>query len=248
MSDLERISRHINDRISSVQRMLYFSLAEVPHNKRKQLEQELDALERLLLEFEKSVSQQKDQLSQLKALEDLLQNNLESLQHLKDNMPAHMPNKCPQKEHEPITTQNQEPDVESAQQETVKTKIKNYVREIPFITLAEFECIPQYMKGRVTYEQINTAVQNINTAVVAKYKIVHQPVKTLNNHARRLFQRFRDQETKDTKGQYFVVEDDFREFTQMKVGKQLQGILNMLRHCHRLRELRGGGHTRYLLS
>ncbi|XP_077424789.1 SKA complex subunit 1 [Vanacampus margaritifer] len=248
MSDLEGISRYINDRISSVQRILYFSLAEVPHNKMKQLEQELDALERLLLEFEKSLVQQKDQLSQLKALEDLYQNNLENLQHLKDNVPAHMPHKCPQKENEPITTQNQAPDVEITQQETVKIKIKNHSKEIPFITLAEFECIPQYMKGRVTYEQINTAVQNINTAVVAKYKIVHQPVKTLNNHARKLHQRFKEQETKDTKGQYFVVEDDFREFTQMKLGKQLQGILNMLRHCQRLRELRGGGYTRYVLS
>lgn len=48
-------------------------------------------------------------------------------------------------------------------------------------------------------------------------------------------------------GQYFVVEDDIREFTQMKVDKRFQGILNMLRHCQRLRELRGGGLTRYML-
>lgn len=48
-------------------------------------------------------------------------------------------------------------------------------------------------------------------------------------------------------GQYFVVEDDIREFTQLKVDKRFQGILNMLRHCQRLRELRGGGITRYML-
>lgn len=48
-------------------------------------------------------------------------------------------------------------------------------------------------------------------------------------------------------GQYFVVEEDIREFTQMKVDKRFQGILNMLRHCQRLRELRGGGLTRYML-
>lgn len=48
-------------------------------------------------------------------------------------------------------------------------------------------------------------------------------------------------------GQYFVVEEDIREFTQMKVDKRFQGILNMLRHCQRLRELRGGGFIRYML-
>ncbi|XP_061533289.1 spindle and kinetochore-associated protein 1 isoform X1 [Phycodurus eques] len=179
-----------------------------------------------------------------KAVEELFQNNRESLQHLKDNVPAHMPNLCPNKENEPITHKSQVPDVESTQQQTVK--IKSHVRQIEFITLTEFECIPRYMKGRLSYDQLNKAVENINTAVVAKYKIFHQPLKTLNNHARKLYQRFKDQETKDTKGEYFVVEDDFREFTQMKVDKRLQGILNMLRHCQRLRELRGGGITRYM--
>lgn len=56
------------------------------------------------------------------------------------------------------------------------------------------------MKGRVTYEQLNAAVESINTAVAAKYKIIHQSFKTLNNHSRKLHQRFKDQETKDTKG------------------------------------------------
>lgn len=58
----------------------------------------------------------------------------------------------------------------------------------------------RYMKGRVSYDQLNAAVQSINTAVKAKYKILHQSVKTLNNHSRKLHQRFKDQETKDTKG------------------------------------------------
>lgn len=48
-------------------------------------------------------------------------------------------------------------------------------------------------------------------------------------------------------GQHFVVEDDIRELVQMKVDKRFQGMLNMLRHCQRLRELRGGGVTRYVL-
>lgn len=58
----------------------------------------------------------------------------------------------------------------------------------------------RYMKGRVTYEQLNSAVKSINTAVVAKYKILQQPVKNLSNAARKLHQCFKDQETKDTKG------------------------------------------------
>lgn len=43
------------------------------------------------------------------------------------------------------------------------------------------------------------------------------------------------------------MEDDIRELAQIKVDKRFQGMLNMLRHCQRLRELRGGRLTRYTL-
>lgn len=56
------------------------------------------------------------------------------------------------------------------------------------------------MKGIVSYDQLNSVVQSINTAVTAKYKILHQSMKNLNSHARKLHKQFKDQETKDTKG------------------------------------------------
>ncbi|XP_030587997.1 SKA complex subunit 1 [Archocentrus centrarchus] len=243
MTDLEDLSHHIHDRISSIKHTLDLSVVELPQNKITKLGQELFALERLLEEFEKSVGQQKDHLKHLKELDEVFQNYLQDVQHIKDNIPAHMPRKKgPLKGNEPAVKQK-EADVQPAE----KKSSKSFVREMEFVTLPEFESIPQYMKGRVTYDQLNAAVDGINTAVTAKYKIIHQSVRALNNHARKLHQRFKDQETKDTKGQYFVVEDDIREFTQMKVDKRFQGILNMLRHCQRLRELRGGGLTRYVL-
>lgn len=58
----------------------------------------------------------------------------------------------------------------------------------------------RYMKGRVTYDQLNAAVLSINTAAKAKYRILQQPLKSLNNHSRKLQTRFKEQETKDTKG------------------------------------------------
>ncbi|XP_070764036.1 SKA complex subunit 1 [Enoplosus armatus] len=248
MSELEDVSHHIYDRISSLQRLLDLSLVELPQNKIKKLGQEVYALEGLLEEFEKCVGQQKEQLKHLKELEELFKKDLGSVQHIKDNIPAHMPRKkVSANGSEPVMNQNEAADVQPAQLENVKKTNKSFVREMEFITMPEFESVPQYMKGRISYDQLNVAVQSINTAVTAKYKIVHQSVKSLNNHARKLHQRFKDQETKDTKGQYFVVEDDIREFTQIKVDKRFQGILNMMRHCQRLRELRGGGLTRYML-
>ncbi|XP_028287283.1 SKA complex subunit 1 isoform X2 [Parambassis ranga] len=248
MSDLQDISNHIHDRLSSLQRMLDLSIIELPPNKIKKLGQELFSLERLLEEFEKCVGQQKEQLKSLKELDESIQKDLKDAQHMKDNIPPHMPRKKGSvSEKEPVTKQNEAADVQPPQAENVKKTNKVIVREMESITMQEYDSIPQYMKGRVSYDQLNTAVHSINTTVAAKYKILRQPVKALNNHARKLHQRFKDQDTKDTKGQHFIVEDDIREFTHMKVDKRFQGILNMLRHCQRLRELRGGGLTRYIL-
>ena len=69
-----------------------------------------------------------------------------------------------------------------------------------FASKAEHCVSLRYMKGRVSYDQLNAVVQSINSTVTAKYKILHQSAKTRNNHTRKLHQRFKDQETKDTKG------------------------------------------------
>ncbi|XP_034542141.1 spindle and kinetochore-associated protein 1 [Notolabrus celidotus] len=249
MSELEEISQHVHDRISSVKLLLDLSLSDLPHSKMKKLGQEIFAVERLLEEFERCVERQREQLRSLKELEESFQKDLEDVTHMKDNIPAHMPKReGPAQVREPGMKQSQAADVQPPQQEQqVKKSSRSFIREMDFITAPEFDSIPQYMKGRVSYDQLNAAVQNINTAVTAKYKIFHQSVKTLSNPSRKLQQRFKEQETKDTKGQFFVVEEDIRDFTQMKVDKRFQGILNMLRHCQRLKELRGGGVTRYLL-
>ncbi|XP_074534165.1 SKA complex subunit 1 [Halichoeres trimaculatus] len=248
MSELEQISQHVHSRISSLKLLLDLSLTDVSQSKMKKLGQEIFAVDRLLEEFEKCVERQREQLRSLKDLEESFQKNLEDVTHMKENIPSHMPKReGPAQGRELGVKPSEAADVQPLQQEQVKKSSRSFIREMDFITVLEFDSIPQYMRGRVSYEQLNATVQSINTAVTAKYKILHQPVKTLNNQSRKLQQRFKEQETKHTKGQFFVVEEDIREFTQMKVDKRFQGILNMLRHCQRLKELRGGGLTRYLL-
>ncbi|NXU76974.1 SKA1 protein, partial [Oreotrochilus melanogaster] len=121
------------------------------------------------------------------------------------------------------------------------------IKEAALITAEEFESVPGYMKGRLSYKQINAVVQEINKAVVGKYKILYQPLKSMSAPVRNLYHRFQEEETKDTKGEFFIVEADIREFTQLKLDKRFHSILNILRHCQRLREVRGSRLVRYVL-
>ncbi|XP_056454087.1 spindle and kinetochore-associated protein 1-like isoform X1 [Gadus chalcogrammus] len=243
MSDLEDIGRHMNDRISSLWRTLDLSVVvpQLPQSNIKKLIQEVLTIEGLYHEFEKSVDRQNEQLKCLQEFVGSFQHDCESLQHLKDNVPMHMPNR----ENEPSPNQNIPAETQPSQQGNPCKKIQ--VKQMEFVTMLEFENIPQYMKGRLTYEQLNTAVRKVNEAVSGKYKITRQSTKSLNNNTRKLYQRFKDEETKDTKGRFFVVQEDLLEFSQIKMDKRFQGILSMLRHCRRLRDMRGGSITRYFI-
>ncbi|NXX30338.1 SKA1 protein, partial [Nicator chloris] len=121
------------------------------------------------------------------------------------------------------------------------------IKEAALITTEEFESVPAYMKGRITYDQINAVVQQMNKAVVDKYKILYQPLKSMSAPVRNLYHRFVEEETKDTKGVFFIVEADIKEFTQLKLDKRFHSILNILRHCQRVREVRSSGLIRYVI-
>ena len=46
---------------------------------------------------------------------------------------------------------------------------KATIGQVAFLTVAQFDAIPKYMKGRVTYEGVNAAVEELNLALVEKY-------------------------------------------------------------------------------
>ena len=56
------------------------------------------------------------------------------------------------------------------------------------------------MKGRLTYESINAAVDLINTTVSTRYSLLQKPQKTLGKTAMKKVRQLKEQENKDTKG------------------------------------------------
>ncbi|KAJ8408611.1 hypothetical protein AAFF_G00252460 [Aldrovandia affinis] len=252
-SELAELTEEINEKTSTIRKMLELRTVAKDQDKQNillKIGQDISAINGLLDQFETQVCQQRDMLKYFKEIEEFFQVDLRDTQQLRDNVPPHMPKKGSQAEKEkdfsPCVSGAKDQD-QAQNQNPLKKPPSNQIREMMYITAEEFESIPQYMKGRVAYNQLNAVVQNINTAVKEKYSILQKPAKSLNNVTHMLHQRFKEQDTKDTKGHFFVVEADIREFTQIKVDKRFHGMLNMLRHCHRLRQLRGGGLTRYIL-
>ncbi|KFV15107.1 Spindle and kinetochore-associated protein 1, partial [Tauraco erythrolophus] len=249
-SDLEGLCTHINMKISAIKKTLQLrNIGQEPSFRSMlcNIGNEMYLLHDLLNKMEEEVQQQEKLKNLLKELQKSAERDLDEARHLSENIPTYLPKPtacCTTKRTE---KPEEEPKVVESERAKKTTKKPIPVKKVPLITIEEFQSVPTYMKGRLTYNQVNAVVTDINKAVVGKYKILHQPLKSMNAAVRNLYHRFLKDETKDTKGEFFVVEADIEEFANLKMDKRFHTILNILRHCQRLREVRGSNLVRYVI-
>uniref|UniRef100_A0A8C8EER5 SKA complex subunit 1 n=1 Tax=Otus sunia TaxID=257818 RepID=A0A8C8EER5_9STRI len=249
-SDLQDLSFHINTKISNVKRTLQLRNAgEEPSLKSVlcEIKHEVVLVNDLLNKMEMEVKHHKELKDLLKELQKSAERDEREAQHLSENIPPHLPKPTQSCVAGLTVKRDEQTEVVEPKPAKKPTKESRLIKEASLITAEEFESLPAYMKGRLTCDQINAVVKAINKAVAEKYKILHQPLKSMKAAARKLYHRFLEEETAETKGTFFVVEADIGEFTQLKVDKRFHAILTVLRHCHRVREIRGVGRVRYVI-
>uniref|UniRef100_A0A8B9VR19 SKA complex subunit 1 n=1 Tax=Anas zonorhyncha TaxID=75864 RepID=A0A8B9VR19_9AVES len=185
--------------------------------------QEMVLLHDLLNKMEMEVQQQEKLKNLLKELQKSAERDQSEAQHLRENIPLHLPK--PTRSCIAGPAAKSEDQTKAAEPEHAKKPAKEprFIKEASLITTEEFESIPAYMKGRLTYDQINAVVQDLNKAVVGKYKILHQPLKSMNASVRNLYHRFLGEETKDTKGKSALVYSQNRKNKKEKEQKLPMG-------------------------
>ncbi|NXI49988.1 SKA1 protein, partial [Chloroceryle aenea] len=248
-SDLEDLCFHINLKITNIKKTLQLrNIGQDPSLKDTlyKIRHEMVSLHDLLDKMESEVKEREKLKNSLKELQKSAERDEREAQHLQENIPPHLPKPSQSCIPGPTTVKCEE-QTKAVEPERAKkaTKEPRHIKEVSLITAEEFESVPAYMKGRLTYAQVNAVVQELNKAVLSKYKILQQPLKSMSAPVRNLYHRFLEEETKDTKGEFFIVEADIKEFTQLKVDKRFHSILNILRHCQRVREVRGSRLVRY---
>ncbi|NXD45990.1 SKA1 protein, partial [Copsychus sechellarum] len=249
-SSLEDLCLHINTKISNVKKCI--QLRDIGEDESRKpvlhkIQNKMYLVHDLLNKMEIIIKQQKKLKDLLKEIQKTAERDQKAAQHLLEHIPPYLPK--PTKSCITVPAGKQEGQKKAVEPKNAKKPAKEpiVIKEVALITTEEFESIPAYLKGRITYDQINAVVQQLNKAVEGKYKILYQPLKSMSAPVRNLYHRFMEEETKDTKGVIFIVEADIREFTQLKLDKRFHSIVSILRHCQRVRELRGSGLTRYVV-
>ncbi|KAI8927125.1 hypothetical protein BC831DRAFT_511077 [Entophlyctis helioformis] len=129
-------------------------------------------------------------------------------------------------------------------------------RSIQLIGPAEFARIPSYIVGRMTCDKINASIADLNQLIADKYVVLKMPQSKMNKIQRSIFWEHKQLATAagaDTKGRVFVTEKDLKDKTgwtvsAFKFDAVGRNVIATLRHLGRIKEVRGGGHTRIVLQ
>jgi len=212
----------------------------------QQISDELTDIEDILCLMQVHIVEQKSVLHKAEYLKSDIHAFKDQLGHISNNLPGHLPNnQCPlpSRENPKCNSASATPQIEPVHK-SVQQKQTSLLPSIPYITVADFEAVPKYMKGRLTYEQINSSIDEMNKVFAAKYKLMTIPSKAQMDSVKKKIKAYKGQENKETKGVYFVVEEDIKNHSKLKRDRMGQSVITILRHCMRIKEIRGGGLTR----
>ncbi|KAM7425972.1 Spindle and kinetochore-associated protein 1 [Porites harrisoni] len=220
----------------------------------KSIENELKEIEAALDSLQADVKKEKVLLEQGEVMKEAAVKFRERLEHTSSNLPPHLPGF--EKKVQRPSKEKDEPLKESLQNPRKTKRVKDISTadngsrfpKLAYLTVEEFEEIPKYIKGRISYDQVNNAIDEIHKVIIAKYKILRLPRSAMGEPVMKKYKAFKEAETPETEGEYFFVDDDLKTYSQLKMDSTGKAILIMLRHCGRLREVRSKKLLRYVLK
>eukprot|EP00743_Colponemidia_sp_Colp-15_P005013 GILK01005399.1.p1 GENE.GILK01005399.1~~GILK01005399.1.p1 ORF type:complete len:278 (+),score=53.84 GILK01005399.1:38-835(+) len=135
-----------------------------------------------------------------------------------------------------------------AAQSSAPTKKPSAVPQISLLTVEELAAVPQYQKGRVSVEKVNACIEELQSIVKAKYRILATPINKQNDEMIKKFKVYKAQETEELKSSFFFCETDFRSAGQLRLDATGKCVLNILRHTGRMSVNSTAGLMRYVLN
>ncbi|XP_012437499.1 spindle and kinetochore-associated protein 1 homolog [Gossypium raimondii] len=116
-----------------------------------------------------------------------------------------------------------------------------------YITAGELDSLSSYMRGRLTLEKVNAAINDMATYAEANAQLIAAPKKKLAENQWERSLELRDIATTESiKGKHFFLETDMKG-PSLKLDNTGKAILTVLRHLGRISETRMGHHRVIIL-
>ncbi|KAK1306083.1 hypothetical protein QJS10_CPA10g00869 [Acorus calamus] len=117
-----------------------------------------------------------------------------------------------------------------------------------YITVEELDSLSSYMRGRLTVDKVNAAINDMAIYADANAQLVEGPKKKVSEDAWERALELRDiAMAESVKGKHFFLETDIKG-PVLKLDNTGKAILTVLRHLGRTHEARIGQHRVFILS
>ena len=107
--------------------------------------------------------------------------------------------------------------------------------------MEDFEKVPKYMKGRLTYDSLSQAVEEFNLSLRGKYEFLGKSLNELSLKEKKKRNILKSQDKPELRGKYFLTTEELKDFTMYKTENSKKAVITVLRHFQRIRENRGPG-------
>eukprot|EP00249_Psilotum_nudum_P001454 c13921_g1_i1 orf=355-987(-) len=173
-----------------------------------------------------------------KALIVLSSQQEQKLQRISVNFPSQLPSSGVDKEFDSMNNDNLS--LKAADPTISKEKRRRSPPPRWYITVDELDSLSSYMRGRLTLDKINAAVDEMAMYADANARLIAAPRKKLGEDLLERVLELRNIAFSDTlKGKYFFLESDMRG-PVLKLDNTGKAILTVLRHLGRIVEVRTG--------
>eukprot|EP00002_Diphylleia_rotans_P021440 TRINITY_DN4170_c0_g1_i3.p1 TRINITY_DN4170_c0_g1~~TRINITY_DN4170_c0_g1_i3.p1 ORF type:complete len:325 (+),score=70.23 TRINITY_DN4170_c0_g1_i3:52-1026(+) len=116
------------------------------------------------------------------------------------------------------------------------------------LTREDFDTVPIKEKGKLSFEKIDKAILEISSLFQSKYSLLNLPKSKITQAQAQKIKHYRDQESMQTKGTFFLSEQDLVHAGQSRVDTSLRIALRILCNKKRIREDGSSAPMRYILE
>lgn len=241
---LEGLMRAFNGRILLLQQVLVMRSDDLAS-----VDIAVQAMEHQLRAVKARLKDEADALPKAKALIQLSLQQKQRLQQISANLPANVPvvdNTFLSSESAPQSSYL-EADNGAAPTKSMEEKKGRGPPPRFYITIDELDSLSSYMRGRLTLDKINTAVDEMAVFAEANARLLTAPRKKLGEELLEKALEVRDfAASENIKGKHFFFESDMKG-PILKMDNTGKAILTVLRHLGRISEVRAGRHRAFLL-
>ncbi|CAB4436520.1 unnamed protein product [Rhizophagus irregularis] len=267
---METMMKEFNDRIRELKNCMLFrteGTCEEMDELLRELRDSLSEIETRVSQMLKFLGEEKAAIERTDEIRAKLQSQHDHLEWISQHLPKHLPgnNEYPTFDRTNVYPSNSK----LQEQDTLQEIDLSYIEENPFyvpqkptndtfialglsyVTVTEFERVPKYIhNNRISRDKVNEAIDDFNKVVREKYTILKSQQSSLSHIMKQKYWEYIEADNEETRGKDFITENDLKTTNQkinFKMDANGRAIISILRHCGKIKEIRGGGQVRYVI-